>query len=279
MKNQRNIIVTVVAVLLIIVGFFTLNRKGNSSEKNVTIGVVSQSKQDEAIWKIIRKDIKDKYGINVKIKNFTDYTQPNKALQNGDIDLNAFQHQAFLDAWNKANKGTIVSIGKTFIAPIRLYSNKYKSIKKLPKGATISLPNDATNESRALFVLKNAGLITFKKNCSKLATIKDIATNKKQFKLKEIGAEQTARTLSDVDAAFVNNNYAIASGLKTNSAIYTEPVNKDSKQWINIICSTRKNKNNPLFKKIIKVYQTNKVKQLYKKYYGNTQIPAWDMKL
>ena len=260
-------------------GFFTLHRKENSSEKNVTIGVVSQSKQDEAIWKIIRKDIKDKYGINVKIKNFTDYTQPNKALQNGDIDLNAFQHQAFLDAWNKANKGTIVSIGKTFIAPIRLYSNKYKSIKKLPKGATISLPNDATNESRALFVLKNAGLITFQKNCSKLATIKDIATNKKQFKLKEIGAEQTARTLSDVDAAFVNNNYAIASGLKTNSAIYTEPVNKDSKQWINIICSTRKNKNNPLFKKIIKVYQTNKVKQLYKKYYGNTQIPAWDIKL
>ena len=87
MKNQRNIIVTVVAVLLIIVGFFTLNRKGNSSEKNVTIGVVSQSKQDEAIWKIIRKDIKDKYGINVKIKNFTDYTQPNKALQNGDCLL------------------------------------------------------------------------------------------------------------------------------------------------------------------------------------------------
>ena len=241
--------------------------------------MVDSSKADVAIWNQVAKTAKEKYGITVKTKTFTDYNQPNKALKNGDIDLNAFQHQAFLDEWNKANKGDLVSIGKTVIAPIRLFSTKYKSINDLPDGATITVPNDATNESRALYVLKNAGLITFKKGTGKLATISDIKTNKKNLTIKEMDASQTARTLDDVDAAVVNNTYANAAKLNSKDVIYTEPVNKDSEQWINIIVARKQDKNNQAYKDVVKAYQTAAVKKLHKQYYGNTEKTVWDLNL
>ena len=101
MKNKNWIIWAVVAVVIVVIGWFSFGHSSQTSSKTVTVGVVGQTSQDEAIWKEIAKVAKDKYGVTVKLKNFSDYNQPNKALQNGDVDLNAFQHQAFLDAWNK----------------------------------------------------------------------------------------------------------------------------------------------------------------------------------
>ena len=200
-------------------------------------------------------------------------------MQEGEIDLNSFQHKAFLNAWNKANKGTLVPIGNTVIAPIRLYSYKYKNINELPKNATIAVPNDASNESRALYVLKNAGLISFKKGTGKLATIADIEKNPKNLTIKELGAEQTARSLNDVDAAVVNNTYAIPAKLGDKQTIYTEPLNKDSEQWINVIVANKKDKNNEAYKAVVKSYQTDAVKKLIHKAYGNSEVTAWNLKL
>ena len=154
-KRIRNrIIWSLVAVLIVIAGWFSFGPTSNTAknQKEVVVGVVGQTKQDAEIWKSVAETAEEEYGIKIKIKNFTDYNQPNKALQNGDIDLNAFQHYTFLNAWNKANHGSLVAIGNTYIAPIRLYSKKYKSIKDLPQGATIAVPNDASNESRALYL-------------------------------------------------------------------------------------------------------------------------------
>lgn len=268
-----------VIIVIAVAAFFTFGHKKTEAKKTVTVGVVGQTNQDEKIWNQVKKTAKEKYGVTVKIKSFTDYNQPNKALQEGEIDLNSFQHKAFLNAWNKANKGTLVPIGNTVIAPIRLYSYKYKNINELPKNATIAVPNDASNESRALYVLKNAGLISFKKGTGKLATIADIEKNPKNLTIKELGAEQTARSLNDVDAAVVNNTYAIPAKLGDKQTIYTEPLNKDSEQWINVIVANKKDKNNEAYKAVVKSYQTDAVKKLIHKAYGNSEVTAWNLKL
>lgn len=268
-----------VIIVIAVAAFFTFGHKKTEAKKTVTVGVVGQTNQDEKIWNQVKKTAKEKYGVTVKVKSFTDYNQPNKALQEGEIDLNSFQHKVFLNAWNKANKGTLVPIGNTVIAPIRLYSYKYKNINELPKNATIAVPNDASNESRALYVLKNAGLISFKKGTGKLATIADIEKNPKNLTIKELGAEQTARSLNDVDAAVVNNTYAIPAKLGDKQTIYTEPLNKDSEQWINVIVANKKDKDNEAYKAVVKSYQTDAVKKLIHKAYGNSEVTAWNLKL
>ncbi|HBN37290.1 MAG TPA: ABC transporter substrate-binding protein [Lactobacillus johnsonii] len=280
-KRIRNrVIWSLVAVLIVIAGWFSFGPTSNTTknQKEVVVGVVGQTKQDAEIWKSVAETAEEEYGIKIKIKNFTDYNQPNKALQNGDIDLNAFQHYTFLNAWNKANHGSLVAIGNTYIAPIRLYSKKYKSIKDLPQGATIAVPNDASNESRALYVLKNAGLINLKKGV-KLATVADIISNPKGLKIKEVSAEQTARVIDDVDASIVNNTYAVPAKLGDKQTIYIEPLNKDSEQWINIIVANKKDKNNKIYKDLVKAYQTEKTKKLSDKLYGKTEVAAWGLKL
>ena len=278
-RKKKTLIWVVVALVVVIAGIFSFGNFGKQKEQTVTVGVVSPSKQDEAVWNQVKKTAKSKYNVDIKLKTFTDYNQPNKALQSGSIDLNAFQHKAFLDAWNKANKGSLVSIGKTFITPIHLYSNNYKSVKSLPDCATIAVPNDASNESRALYVLQSAGLITLKKNTNSLATINSIAKNPKNLKIKEVAADQAARTLDSVDAAVVNTNYAVAAKLSTKKSIFTEPVNKDSAQWINLIAARKKDRNKEAYKDVVKAYQTEKVKKIINEQYKGLEKPAWDIKL
>ena len=138
------------------------------------------------------------------------------------------------------------------------------------------MPIDASNESRALFALKNAGLFDLKKG-TKLATVSSITKNTRNIKIKELAADQTARSLNDVDAAVINTNYAQAAGINYKSAIFVEPINKDSKQWVNVIAAKGDQKNNKLYRDVVKAYQTEKTKQEIKKLYGNAEIPAWDL--
>ena len=145
-KKRNAIIWAVVVVVILIAGYFSFVSTHQQAAKTVTVGIMASSKADDKIWNSVAKTAKDKYGVTVKFRRFTDYNQPNKALQNGDVDLNAFQHKLFLQSWNKAHHTDIVSDGDTFITPIRVYSNKYKSIKDLPDGATIAVPNDQLKE-------------------------------------------------------------------------------------------------------------------------------------
>lgn len=277
-RRQRNIVIlALIGFIILILGYFSFiwTPKSNGPT-TVTVGIVGASKGDIAIWKGVSQTMQKKYGVVVKTRSFDGYDQPDKALKSGDVDLNAFQHYAFLKQWDKSNHGGIVPIGRTYIAPIRLYSKKYHKLSELPNGATIVVPSDATNESRALFVLKNAGLIKLRKG-KVLVSVADIVSNPRHFKIKEVASEQTSRVVNDVDAAVVNNDFAGPAGLGDKQTMFVEPLNKDSRQWINIICARTKDRHKKLYGEIVKAYQTNKTKRIYKKYYGNKQIAAWDV--
>ncbi|WP_134644403.1 MetQ/NlpA family ABC transporter substrate-binding protein [Weissella cibaria] len=248
----------------------------SADSKTVTVGIVGTSDAD--LWKEVAKTAKKKYGITLKTKVFTDYNQPNKAVADGTLDLNAFQHYYFLENWNKSNKNGVKAIGKTFITPIRLYSEKYKSVKKFKKGDAIAVPNDATNEARALVLLQSAGLITLKKGVD-MPTVKDIKSNKLKLAIKEVAADQAPSSLKSVEGAVINTNYAQQAKLKLSSAIYVEPVNKDSKKWINIIAASKKHANKKIYKEVVKAYQTKTTKQYLKKTWGQAELPAWDITL
>lgn len=257
------------------IGYASFGNNGSKADdKIVKVGIMSGSKQDTQIWQSVAKTAKKQYGITLKFKEFSDYNQPNKALADGDIDINAFQHYAFLDASNKATNSKVVAIGDTVISPIRLYSNTYKNLSDFKAGDTIAVPNDASNESRSLYVLKAAGLIDLKPGLQ-TATVKDITKNPKDLKIKELAADQTARALSDVQGAVVNGTYADTAGLDYKKAIFVEPINKDSHQWVNIIAANAKDKNKVVLKDVVKAYQTQTTKDVINKVYDGVELAAW----
>ncbi len=240
------------------------------SAKTVKVGVVGS--QDEQIWQNVAKTAKSKYGITLKITNFSDYNQPNRALTDHNVDLNAFQSYNFQDQYNDKNKTSIVAIGKTYFQPLGLYSKKIKKLSDLKKHATIAIPNDAANETRGLVLLQRAGLI--KLNTKGLATPSNVTENKLGLKFTTLDAAQTPRALTSVDAAVINGNYASAAGISLKSALYREHL-KNGGQYINVISALKKDKNNATYKKIVKAYQTASTKKDITKYYKGNTIPAW----
>ncbi|MGT2924925.1 MetQ/NlpA family ABC transporter substrate-binding protein [Streptococcus caviae] len=257
---------------------------GQKSDKNtLTVGVMTMTDSDKARWDKI-EDLLKKDDIKLKFKEFTDYSQPNKALKNGEVDINAFQHYNFLNNWNKENKGDLVTVAETYISPVNLFSGtengkaKYTSVKQLPDKAQIAVPNDATNESRALYVLQDAGLIKLDVSGDTLATIKNIKSNPKDLDIKEVDASQTARNLTSVDAAVVNNSYAVPAKIDFKTSLYKEKVNDGSKQWINIIAAQKnwkKSDKAAAIKKLVKVYHTDAVKKVIEKTSKNVDQPVW----
>jgi len=268
-------VVTIAAGLIASVALPTVTTVSAATKKTLTVGIVGTS--DAKLWKEVAKTAKKKYGITLKTKVFTDYNTPNKALADGSLDLNAFQHYNFLNNWNKSNKDAVKAIGKTFITPIRLYATGIKSVKDIKDGATIAVPNDPSNEGRALTLLQSAGLIKLK--TTDLPTVKDITENKKNLQIKEIAADQTPSALKSEGAAVINTNYAQDAKIKLSSAIYVEPIDKSSEQWINIIAVAKKNANKTEYKDIVKAYQTKATKTYLKKTWGDAEIPAWGITL
>ena len=247
-----------------------------SKEKTVTVGLVGDS--DRQLWEYVKKDAAKKYGIDIKLKLFTDYIKPNQALVDKSIDLNAFQTINYFDVQNKNFKGKLVSVGKTYVTPIRIYSDNHKTLADLPKGGTIVVPNDPSNEKRALDVLEAAGLIKYNHDV-KLPSAQDITENKKDIKIKEVASDQAASALKSADAAVVNTNYALDAKLDIDKALYGEPVNKANKGYINIIAARKGTQNKKIYKQVVKAYQTESTKKHMKQLYGSAEIAAWDIKL
>ncbi|HEL1205524.1 TPA: MetQ/NlpA family ABC transporter substrate-binding protein [Streptococcus equi subsp. zooepidemicus] len=258
---------------------------GKQDDNNtLTIGVMTKTASDQARWDKIEELLK-KDKITLKYKEFTDYSQPNKAVANGEVDVNSFQHYNFLDNWNKENKADLKAIAETYISPIHLFSGtspdgkaKYQSIDELPDGAQIAVPNDATNESRALYVLQAAGLIKLNVSGDKLATIANITENKKKLDIKELDASQTARALTSADAAIVNNSYAVPAKIDFKTSLFKEKADENAKQWINIIAAQKdweKSAKADAIKKLIKAYHTDDVKKIVDKTSNGVDVPVW----
>ena len=239
-------------------------------ETTVKVGVMTLSDTEKARWDAVEENLKGK-GIKLEFTQFTDYSQPNVAVKDGSVDINAFQHHNFLDNWNSKNDDALVSVADTYIAPIRLYSgtengkNKYTSIKEIPKGGTIAVPNDPTNESRALYVLQSAGLIKLDTKDGQLANVSNIKENSKDLKISELDASQTPSALPSVDAAVINNTVVREAGVDFKKAIYVEKKDNNSKQWYNLIAANKdleKSDKAKAIKEIIKAYHKDNVKKV-----------------
>lgn len=247
----------------LIVAILVLSACGGNNGKKVTIGVASN---DTKAWEKV-KELAKKDDIDLEIKHFSDYNVPNKALSDGDIDLNAFQHFAFLDQYKKAHKDTnIEALSTTVLAPLGIYSDKVKNIKDVKKGAQVAIPNDVSNLARALKLLESAGLIKLKKNFGLNGTTKDIESNPKDLKIKAVDAQQTARALSDVDISVINNGVATKAGKDAKKdPIYLEKASSDAvKPYINVVAVNSKDKDNKTYKKIIELYHSKEAQKALK---------------
>ncbi|MDG3142279.1 MetQ/NlpA family ABC transporter substrate-binding protein [Streptococcus suis] len=258
---------------------------GQKADDNVVVkvGTMAKSDSEEARWNKIEELLKDKH-VTIKYTEFTDYSQPNKALANGEIDVNAFQHYNFLNEWNKKHKTDLVGIAETYITAFRLYSgtkdgkNKYTDVKELPDQATIVIPNDTVNESRALYLLQSAGLITLGVSGDTFASLDDITQNKKQLKIVEVDAAQTARQLQSADAAVINNDFVVEAGIDPSKAIFIEPKGDNAKQWYNLIVAKKdwkKAKNADAIQKVVDAYHTDEVKKVIKESSEGLDEPVW----
>ena len=278
------------------VATFALAACGSSSEKSssstdkdgvttVKVGVMSLSDTEEARWNEVQKNLDDaKANIKLEFTQFTDYSQPNQAVRDGDVDINAFQHYNYLENWNKENSADLVSVADTYIAPIRLYSgtkdgkNKYTDVKDIPEKGTIAVPNDPTNESRALYVLESAGLIKLDTKDGELATISNIKDNPKNLTISELDASQTASSLPAVDAAIINNTFVREAGIDYKKALFVEKANSNSKQWYNLIAAKKDWKSSDKAKAIeaiIKAYHTDNVKKVIEESSDGMDQPVW----
>ncbi|WP_371375879.1 MetQ/NlpA family ABC transporter substrate-binding protein [Sporomusa aerivorans] len=241
-----------------------------AADKTLKVGVTAGPHAEimDAVKKVAEKD-----GLKIQVVEFNDYVQPNVALSQGDIDVNSFQHQPYLDNMVQDRKYDIVSVAKTVIYPMGIYSKKIKSINELKPGATVAIPNDPTNGGRALLLLETQGLIKIKAGVGLKAAAADIAENPKNLKIKELDAAQVPRSLEDVDLAAINTNYAMTAGLVPNKdALAIEDGNSP---YANVIAVRSKDKDNPAVAKLIKAYQSEEVKKFINEHFKGSVFAAW----
>lgn len=260
-------------LLLLTFSFLLISCQQKTSSADNEIKVGTMAGPDAQILAVVKDVAQKKYGLNIKIVEFTDYSLPNTALNDGSIDANIFQHLPYLDAAVKAKNYSLVAVGKTFVFPMGLYSKKIKNIHEIPNGAKIAIPNDPSNEARALLLLAKAGFITLNNNAGFEATPKDIDINPKHLKFEELDAAQLPRVLEDVTAAVINSNFAVPAGLSPKrDAIYLEAANSP---YANIIVVRSADKDNPKFKQLVESLHSEEVEQAAKTIFSGEAIPGW----
>ena len=239
----------------------------------VTVGVVgSNNEQWDTVNEILAKD-----NIQVKLVEFSEYKLPNAALDSGEIDLNAFQHKAYLEK-EIADLGYDISVlGDTILAPLSLYSNYITDIQQLKEGDKIAVPSDPTNEGRCFKILESAGVLEVDPAAGYVPEIKDITPNPLNLEFVEVEAANTASLLPDVAAAFVNGAHAVDNGLKLEDAVYTEQVEAGSDNpYINIIACRTEDLDNEVYQKVLAAYQSEEDAQAILDIYQGAYIPAWN---
>ncbi|MER8427959.1 MetQ/NlpA family lipoprotein [Mesorhizobium sp. M0976] len=242
------------------------------AEDKTAIKVGIMSGEDEDVWRVVTAQAAER-GLTIETVVFNDYTQPNEALERGEIDANAFQHKPYLDNQIKTQGYHIVPVGYTGVWPIGLYSKKYAKIGDLPEGAVVGVPNDPSNEGRALRVLQSEGLIKLREGTGILATTTDIAENPKKLVVKELDAGIVGRSVEDLDGAVVNTDWALKSGLTPENRIAQEAVADNP--YRNFIAVKAGNENQPWVKTLVASYQNEKVKAEFDRVYKGTGISAY----
>lgn len=246
---------------------------GDGQITEVTVGVVGANNQQwDTVNEILAKD-----NIQVKLVEFSEYKLPNAALNSGEIDLNAFQHKAYLEKEIADLGYDITVLGDTILAPLSLFSNYITDIKELKEGDKIAVPSDPTNEGRCFKILESAGILEVDPAAGYIPEIKDITSNPLNLEFVEVEAANTASLLPDVAAAFVNGAHAVDNGLKIEDAVYTEQVEAGSDNpYINIIACRTEDVNNEVYQKVLAAYQSEEDAQAILDIYQGAYIPAWN---
>ena len=286
--TARNIIITIVVVAIIAVaaffGYRAVAGANESSAKGskdnpVKIGVVGATNPE---WVKFKQNA-EKAGIYVDIVDFQDYTSENPALDSGELDLNEFQHLLYLANYNVSNNKDLQPIGGTAIYPLGLYSAfdgdkpKYTDLSQLPAGSTVAIPNDETNQARAIGVLKAAGLVTLKGDWTAFSTPADIDEAKSKVKVTPLKAEQVATTLKDptIAAGVINNDYVADAGLNPKDAIYQDDAeSEEARPYINVWVARKTDVNNETYKKLVSIFQQKDVLDALQENSGGTAVFA-----
>ena len=222
------------------------------------------------------KKILEKEGYTLEIVEYNDYVLPNTALDSGELDANFFQHKPYLDDFNKEKGTNMVSAGATHFEPFGLYAGKTASIADLAEGATIAVPNDATNEARALLLLEAQGLIKIKEDAGLSATKIDIVENPLNLDIQEIEAAQIARSLPDVDLAAINGNYAIQGGLNVSDALAVESSDSlAATTYANIIAVNEGDENSEKIQALVKALQSDEIRKFIEEKYSGAVVPTF----
>ncbi|MGW1104253.1 MetQ/NlpA family ABC transporter substrate-binding protein [Streptomyces sp. NPDC002540] len=246
---------------------------GAKADTSKALVVAASPTPHADILNFVKKNLAAKAGLKLEIKEFTDYVLPNTATETGQVDANFFQHQPYLDDFNKKNNTHLVSVGTVHLEPLGLYSKKLKAVGDIKPGQTIAVPNDTTNEGRALQLLAEKGLITLKAGVGTDAKLSDI-TDKKGLQFKELEAATVPRALNDVDAAVINGNYAIEAKLKpSKDALALEKA--DGNPYANIIAVKQGNEKDARVEKLVKLLHSDEVKKFIEDTYQGSVIPAF----
>lgn len=252
----------------------TASTSTDSKEKQIIkLGVTGD---DHEVWDSVKERLA-KENIELEIIPFSDYTRPNMALSDKEIDANAFQTVAFFEQFKKDHDLDLTSIGYTVLAPMGIYSQNINDIKELKEGDKIAVPNDPSNGGRALLLLQEAGLIKLKDGSGVTPTVKDIVENPKNLEIIELVATQIPRSIQDVAVAAINNGVAVDAGYAPlTDSIYIEDTTKESvENYFNIIAVRTEDKDNELLKKLVEVYQTEETKKLIEETTKGSSIPAF----
>ncbi|MEU9849903.1 MetQ/NlpA family ABC transporter substrate-binding protein [Streptomyces sp. NPDC047985] len=246
---------------------------GAKADTSKALVVAASPTPHADILDFVEKNLAQKEGLELEVKEFTDYVLPNTATENGQVDANFFQHQPYLDDFNKKNGTHLVSVGTVHLEPLGLYSKKVKSLDAIKSGQTIAVPNDTTNEGRALHLLAENGLITLKPGVGTDAALSDI-TDKKGLEFKELEAATVPRALDDVDAAVINGNYAIEAKLKpSKDSLALEKA--DGNPYANIIAVKKGDEKDPRVEKLVKLLHSDEVKKFIEDTYQGSVVPAF----
>lgn len=278
---MRKKLISVVLITTLIAGVLTgcgSGKESNSSQEatqtsETTLKVgASLTPHAEILEKA--KPILAKEGVNLEIVQIEDTVTPNTGLVEKSLDANFFQHQPYLDDFNKENKTDLVSAGAVHYEPFGIYAGKVKDLSALPEGATVAVPNNVTNEARALLLLQQEGLLKLKDGVDIKATINDIVENTKNIKFKEIAPEQLVRSLPDVDVAVINGNYAIEGGLHVKDALAVESNQSvAAKTYANIIAVRKEDQEKEAVKKLVTVLQSEEIKKYINDTYDGAVVP------
>ena len=252
------------------------NGDATANGETITLTVGATPNPHAEILAQVKDDLAAE-GIDLMVKEYSDYVVPNTAVEEGDLDANYFQHTPYMEKFNEENGTHLVSVGKIHYEPMGIYPGLTKTLEELPDGATIAVPNDATNEARALQLLAAQGLIELKEDAGLNATPNDITSNPKNLQFKELEAAMLPQTASEVDLSVINSNFAMEGGMNpaTDSLASEDADSEAAQTFANIIAVKEGHENDPAIQALVKALQSDKVKEYIEKTYSGAVVAVF----